>query len=114
MAFSTTDMSVFFQTLFPHVPMVVADVISTPTSIPDLYRVFVLEITYNSISHASVTLWLRKVENFLSVIAYTSEIFSVDIIWTRANYLPLPVWVNYHAILIKSLPTPWFSQRHHS
>ena len=114
MVFSTPDMSVLFQTLFPHVPMAVADVISTPTAIPDLHRVSVLEVTYNSISHAIFTQWLRKIANFLSVIADTREVFSFRIIWTRANYLPLLVWVNFHATLTKALQTPWFSQRHHS
>ena len=64
MVLSTPDISVLFQTLFPHVPMIVADVISTPTAIPDLHRVSVLEVTYNSTPHTSFTQWLRKVANF--------------------------------------------------
>ena len=108
MVFSTPDTSARFQMLFPHVPIVAADVIHTPTAISDLHPVSVLEVTHNSISHANFTQWLRKVANFLSVIADTSEVFSLGIIWNRANYLPLPVWVNCRATFTNALPTPWF------
>lgn len=95
-------------------PMIVADIISTPTTIPDLNCVCVLEVTYNIISHSSFTQWLLNAANLLSVIADTSEVFSLGSICTRANYLPLPLWVNCLTILTKVLPTPCFPQRNHS